>query len=77
MNRKWRKYVIIGILLFDLCLFVGGAVPFSDAGMIATPLTKSLMLSKGALHGSVVKAHTSAIGNFVVAAVILLTMTLL
>jgi len=42
MNRKLQRYVIIGMLLFDLCLIAVRSGSMSDQGQFAVPWTQGL-----------------------------------
>jgi hypothetical protein len=80
MNGKWWRWALLGILLFDLCLFAVRTGPMSNGGRYVT------RLMEGISHQSAVQdasfdpgsARTRTAGNLTVTTVFLLTaMTLL
>jgi hypothetical protein len=46
MGGKWRRYAIIGVLLFDLCLLAVRAESMFDQGQHAAPWAQGLNLQK-------------------------------
>ena len=80
MNGKWWRGALLGILLFDLCLFAVRTGPMSDGGKVVTRLMEGLSLQSTVQNVSFDpgSARTRTTGNLTVTTVFLLTaMTLL
>ncbi len=73
MNGKWWKYAIIGIVLFDLCLFFVGVIPLADGGMLAVPWGDGVLALHNVSFDGFLKTHLM---QNITAAAVLLTMTL-
>ena len=74
MNRKWWRYAIIGILLFDVCLIVVGADRVPNVGVLTISWVEGLALQNTAV-AACLKAHVME--NLTVAGAILLMVSLL